>query len=109
MRYISAQFSAMLENDLWLQHASHANRMAAHLSAGLQQIAGVELTQKAEVNAVFLKLPATAKELLQNWSYFYDWEQENEVRLMASFETTAEDVDKMLEGIRWAIKESVKK
>ena len=26
---------------------------------------------------------------------------------MASFETTPEDVDKMLEGIRWAMKESI--
>ena len=107
MRYISAQFSAMLENDLWLKHASHANSMATQLSDGLQKISGVELTQKPEVNSVFLKLPAAAKELLQNWSYFYDWEQENEVRLMASFETTPEDVDKMLEGIRWAMKESI--
>ena len=81
--------------------------MATQLSDGLQKISGVELTQKTEVNAVFLKLPPRAKELLQDWSYFYDWEQENEVRLMASFETTPEDVDKMLEGIRWAMKESI--
>ena len=38
--------------------------MATQLSDGLQKISGVELTQKTEVNAVFLKLPATAKELL---------------------------------------------
>ena len=59
--------------------------------------------------ATIISWPATptAKELLQNWSYVYDWEQENEVRLMASFETTPEDVDKMLEGIRWAMKESI--
>ena len=102
MRYISAQFSAMLENDLWLKHASHANMMAAQLAEGLETIEGVELTQKAEVNAAFLKLPSQSRRLLQDWSYFYDWEQENEVRLMTSFETTAEDVKKMLEGIRWA-------
>ncbi len=107
MRYISAQFSAMLENDLWLKHALHANRMAAQLSDGIQKISGLELTQKTEVNAVFLKIPAKVKELLQDWSYFYDWEQENEIRLMASFETTAEDVDKMLEGIRWAMEDDI--
>tara|TARA_B100000902_G_scaffold164461_1_gene159467 strand:- start:1348 stop:2406 length:1059 start_codon:yes stop_codon:yes gene_type:complete len=106
MRYISAQFSAMLENDLWLKHASHANMMAARLADGLELIEGVELTQNVEVNAVFLKLPAQSKRLLQDWSYFYDWEQENEVRLMTSFETTEEDVKKMLDGVRWAIKGS---
>ncbi len=106
MRYISAQFSAMLENDLWLKHASHANMMAARLADGLELIEGVELTQNVEVNAVFLKLPAQSKRLLQDWSYFYDWEQENEVRLMTSFETTEEDVKRMLDGVRWAIKGS---
>ena len=103
MRYISAQFSAMLENDLWLKHASHANMMAAQLADGLKHVEGVEITQSTEVNAVFLKLPARSRKLLQDWSYFYDWEQENEVRLMTSFETTAEDVERMLEGIRWAV------
>ena len=106
MRYISAQFSAMLENDLWLKHASHANMMAARLADGLELIEGVELTQNVEVNAVFLKLPAQSKRLLQDWSYFYDWEQENEVRLMTSFETTEEDVKKMVDGVRWAMKGS---
>jgi threonine aldolase len=106
MRYISAQFLAMLENDLWLKHATHANTMAAQLANGIEKIEGVGLTQKTEVNAVFAKLPAEAKGWLQDWSYFYDWEQENEVRLMSSFETTAEDVERMLEGIRWAMKGS---
>ncbi len=103
MRYISAQFSAMLENDLWLKHASHANMMAALLADGIKLIHGLELTQSTEVNAVFLKLPLEPRRLLQDWSYFYDWEQENEVRLMTSFETTEEDVKRMLEGIRWAM------
>ncbi|MBT94600.1 MAG: threonine aldolase [Acidimicrobiaceae bacterium] len=106
MRYISAQFSAMLKNDLWLKHASHANMMATQLADGLKDIEGVELTQKTEVNAVFAKFPAEVKGRLQDWSYFYDWEQENEVRLMSSFETTAEDVKRMLEGIRWSMKGS---
>ena len=43
MRYISAQFSAMLENDLWLKHASHANMMAAQLADGLKHIGGSKL------------------------------------------------------------------
>ena len=81
--------------------------MAAQLADGLKHIEGVEITQSTEVNAVFLKLPARSRKQLQDWSYFYDWEQENEVRLMASFETTPEDVDKMLEGIRWAMRESI--
>ena len=100
--YISPVLSDA-RNDLWLKHASHANMMAAQLADGLKHIGGVEITQSTEVNAVFLKLPARSRKLLQDWSYFYDWEQENEIRLMTSFETTAEDVERMLEGIRWAM------
>lgn len=103
MRYISAQFTAFLENDLWLNHAAHANTMAKQLSEGLEKIAGVEITQKTEVNAVFAKLPSESISVLRNWSYFYDWEQENEIRLMTSFETTSQDVERMLTGIEWAL------
>ena len=57
MRFMSAQFIALLEGDLWLRSASHANAMAARLRAGVESIAGVELTQKTESNGVFAILP----------------------------------------------------
>ena len=33
MRFVSAQFTALLEGDLWHRNAAHANAMAAHLAA----------------------------------------------------------------------------
>ena len=53
MRFMSAQFIALLEGDLWLRSASHANAMAARLRAGVESIPGVELSQKTESNGVF--------------------------------------------------------
>ena len=99
MRYIAAQFSAMFKDDLWLKHASHANEMAQLLAEGISGIRGVEITQSTEVNAVFAKLPKEAIATLQEWSYFYDWEKENEVRWMTSYLTTVEDVERLVEGI----------
>lgn len=103
MRYIAAQFSAMFKDNLWLKHASHANEMAQLLAEGISGIRDVEITQSTEVNAVFAKLPKEAIATLQEWSYFYDWEKENEVRWMTSYVTTPKDVERLVEGIRIAV------
>lgn len=103
MRYIAAQFSAMFKDDLWLKHASHANEMAQLLAEGISDVRDVEITQPTEVNAVFAKLPTEAIATLQEWSYFYDWEKENEVRWMTSYSTTVEDVERLVEGIHTAV------
>ncbi|HJM96984.1 MAG TPA: low specificity L-threonine aldolase [Acidimicrobiales bacterium] len=103
MRYIAAQFSAMFKDNLWLKHASHANEMAQLLAEGISGIRDVEITQSTEVNAVFAKLPKEAIATLQEWSYFYDWEKENEVRWMTSYVTTPKDVERLVEGIHIAV------
>ena len=100
MRYIAAQFSALLKDGLWLKNAKHANDMAQYLAEGISDLRNLEITQPTQVNAVFAKLPRQSIDALQEWSYFYDWEQENEVRWMTSFSTTREDVERLIEGIR---------
>ena len=65
MRFMSAQFIALLEGDLWLRSASHANAMAARLRAGVESIPGVELSQKTESNGVFAVLPAGVADRLR--------------------------------------------
>ena len=42
MRFISAQFEALLTNDLWLTSAQHANRMAQMLEKEISKISGSE-------------------------------------------------------------------
>src|SRR5205085_10431765 len=46
MRYISAQFLALFENDLWRHNAAHANGMARRLSDAVADVPGVTITQK---------------------------------------------------------------
>ncbi len=43
MRFISAQFEALLARDLWLRNARHANTMAKRLAAGVRAVDGVEI------------------------------------------------------------------
>src|SRR6478752_7077441 len=101
MRFMSAQFIALLEGELWLRSASHANAMAARLRAGVEAIPGVELTQKTESNGVFAVLPAGVADRLRKSFRFYDWnEAAREVRWMCSFDTTEEDVDSFIAAIK---------
>ncbi|MCU1540405.1 MAG: threonine aldolase [Arthrobacter sp.] len=101
MRFMSAQFIALLEGDLWLRSASHANAMAARLRAGVESIPGVQLSQKTESNGVFAILPAGVADRLRTSFRFYDWnEAAREVRWMCSFDTTEEDVDAFITAIK---------
>lgn len=93
MRFISAQFTALLEKDLWRRNAEHANRMAQVLAAELTQIPQIKITQKVESNGVFAVLPKKYIPLLQKQYFFYVWnEATSEVRFMTSFDTTEEDI-----------------
>ena len=94
MRYIAAQFSAFLENDLWKENARHANMMARKLYTAIKDLSGVEVTRQVESNAVFAVIPPEIIPELQEQFFFYVWDEESsEVRWMCSFDTTEEDID----------------
>lgn len=93
MRYIAAQFSAYLKDDLWMVNARHANLMAQKLYAAVKEIPEVKVTRKVESNAVFATLPPHIIPSLQEAYFFYVWDEEqSEVRWMCSFDTTEEDI-----------------
>jgi threonine aldolase len=100
MRFVAAQFDALLTEDLWLQTAAHANQLAQTLAEGLAQIPRVEITQPVESNAVFAVMPRDAVPRVQERFFFYVWnEQTSEVRLMCSYDTAEEDVRELLRVI----------
>lgn len=103
MRFISAQFIALLENDVWLKAASNANHMAQKLSKGLQAINGVEVVYPTQANAVFAKLPTGVADKVREQIYFYDWDEHGMVRFVCSFDTTENQVDHLLMEIKKAI------
>ena len=100
MRFVAAQFEALLTDGLWVRAAEHANGLAALLAHRLAGREGVEVTRPPEVNSVFLRLPsAAAVAELQQWSFVWDWDvPTHEVRAMTSFATTAEDVERFAVG-----------
>lgn len=98
-RYIAAQFNALLHNDLWLTNGAHANAMAQRLYDGLHHLPGVQVASAPAANSIFPILPPDVIEPLQTWSPFYTWDpNRHQVRLMASFDSTPDDVDRLLAG-----------
>lgn len=101
MRFISAQFHALLSNDLWKQNASHANTMAKLLADGIASVSGVTITQKVQANAVFAIIPKHFIAKLQDKFYFYVWnETTSEVRIMTSFDTTKAEINEFIEHMK---------
>lgn len=97
MRYISAQFKAFFSNDLWKKNAEHANRAAAMLAEGIKEIPELSITEKVEVNGLFVKIPYNWIEELQQEYFFYIWdEEESIVRWMTSFDTRDEDIERFI-------------
>jgi threonine aldolase len=104
MRFVSAQFLALLEDGLWLRSAAHANAAAARLGEALDRLPGVVVPRPVEVNSVWPRLPADAIASLRAWTPFYVWDAATgEVRLMTSFDTTDEDVDRLVAGVGHAL------
>jgi len=101
MRYLAAQFLGLLEDQLWLRNASHANAMARRLADGIQDVPGVKLRQAVESNAVFAALdPAHIARLQRLW-HFYIWDPSaHVVRWMTAFDTTEADVDAFIADVR---------
>jgi threonine aldolase len=101
MRFISAQFEALLAGDLWRRGAAHANHMAQVLGSELAKVPKIKLTQPVESNGVFAVIPKEFIPVLQEKYFFYVWDDTiSEVRLMASFDTTEHDIQDFIEFVK---------
>ena len=103
MRYIAAQYSALLEDGLWRRNAENANAMARVLAERASAVPGVRITQPVEANEVFAVLPREVIQPLAEEFDFYVWdERADEVRWVTSWDTTIEDVEEFAAGIERA-------
>jgi threonine aldolase len=101
MRFIAAQFLALLEDDRWLRYASHANAMARRLEEGVRSIEGVRITRPVQCNAIFATLDRDAIERITREFFFYVFDESlPEVRWMTHHATRPEDVDAFVEAVK---------
>lgn len=103
MRFVAAQFIALLSDDLWRENALNANAMARRLEAGISGIDGVTLAHPVQANGVFPIVPPAVVEELQRQFHFYVWEAATStVRWMCAFDTSADDVDALVAALKAA-------
>jgi threonine aldolase len=101
MRFVSAQFEAILTGDLWLKNARHANRMAKLLEKEIQGIPRVRIVHEVEANGVFVQIPSHLISKLRKRYFFYVMDEaELVLRWMCAFDTTEEDVREFARYIR---------
>jgi len=105
MRYIAAQLSSLLSDDLWLRNARHANTMAQLLYHELKDIPELQITQKVEANAVFVRIPKKYVPVLhKRYDFHIVDERTSEARFMCSFSTRKEDVLEFTRCVRATIR-----
>ena len=111
-RFVAAQFDAFLTDGLWLRLAQHANRMADQLAQRLSAI-GLPPVWPVEANLVFVVLPQDVhKRLTAAGASYYDMHRDTAPsakfgrpddvlsRLVTSFSTTMEDIDRFVAAAR---------
>lgn len=104
MRFVAAQFNALLTDDLWFDLAGHANGMARRLYDATVGLPGLEYLGPPQVNSVFASIPPEVIDPLRDWCFFWDWDlSRNQVRWMTAWDTTVDDVDRFAAGVRAAL------
>jgi threonine aldolase len=100
MRYLAAQFNAVLEDDLWIRLAGHANAMATELHRLTSAIDGIEAGVEPQVNSLYPRVPPEIARALREWCFFWDWDPaRDQVRWMTSWDTEAADVERFAAGV----------
>lgn len=107
MRFISAQFVGLLETGAWLKNAAHANECAAYLAGQLADIPELSFISPRQANGVFVEMPLPLIEALhrRGW-HFYTFIGAGGARLMCSWNSTFEWIDKFVRDVKTEIVQS---
>ncbi len=92
MRFVAAQFLAMLKDGLWLETAKHANDMAKALADGLTS-AGLGVL-KPDANLVYADMDDSLAETMRSEYAFH--KMEGLWRFVTSFDTQIEEVNALI-------------
>jgi threonine aldolase len=93
MRFLAAPWLGVLNGDVWLRNARHANKAARELAQRLRKEAGIESVFPVESNAVFVQWDDQPVRGLhaRGWR-FYKFVEPDVYRLMCSWSTTDEEI-----------------
>jgi threonine aldolase len=99
-RFMAAAFLTYFQKDLWRDIAEHQCQLAQYLSEQLARL-DIPSNYPVESNAVFCQIPREVIKALREEFFFYIWNEKTyECRLMTSFDTKKEDIDRFIKKIQ---------
>jgi len=101
MRFLAAGWLALLENDLWLRNAEHANGTARRLAQELRALTKIDILFPVEANAIFVRLEDRVAQALQaaGW-HFYKFIEPDVYRFMCSWATSERAVEDLVAEVK---------
>lgn len=100
MRFISAQWMGLLENNVWLKNAKNANKMAKYFSESIENIGGVHLAFPVDANEVFVKLSSEIEVELKRRGWIFHAFIGGSNRFVFSWDTEKKRVDELIKDIQ---------
>jgi threonine aldolase len=95
MRFIAAQYEAMLQDDLFITLGGQANKAARMLFDKTNDIASLQLGSAPSANSMFPIIAEGPRRQLQEWDIAKD-----QVRWMTAWDVTEPEIDAFVAGVR---------
>ena len=106
MRFIAAQWLGILEEDVWLKYARHANDCAAILEKAIMDIPEVDIMFPREANSVFVRMPEKVTDAVKKKGWrFYTFIGPGGARLMCSWDTAEDTIEAFINDLKASILE----
>jgi threonine aldolase len=100
MRFLAAPWLGLLNGDVWLRNARHANQAARQLAQRLRGEVGIEPLFPVESNAVFVRMDDELVRGLKALGWrFYKFIEPDVYRLMCSWATTEEEISSFVADV----------
>jgi len=103
MRFIAAPWLGILEDDVWLKHAAHANQCAHLLEAELRTIPELEIVSPCQANSVFVNIPPKIAGSLEQMGWHFYTFIGGAARFMCSWDTDQENIRALVDDIKAVI------
>ncbi len=100
MRFLAAPWLGLLDGDVWLRNARHANRAARQLAQRLRGEVGIDPLFPVESNAVFVRMDDELVRGLEALGWrFYKFIEPDVYRLMCSWATNEEEISSFIADV----------
>jgi threonine aldolase len=105
MRFLAASWLALLDGDLWLRNARHANASASALSQEVRRVTNATPVFPVDANSVFVSLSSDAYDRITQAGWrFYNFFEPGVYRLMCSWASSEELIKEFARDLQQSVR-----